>query len=91
MNAHTPGPWEFHLGVDYACVMGRNQTTETALARLYGQSKHVEANGHLIAAAPDLLVALRAIVFQVRQGKVLERDACITRACSAIAKAEVMP
>ncbi len=37
--------------------------------------------------AVDLLEALKAIVFQVCQGKVLERDACITQARAAIAQA----
>lgn len=35
-----------------------------------------------------LLAALRAILFQVIQGKVLERDACISQARAAIAQAE---
>ena len=47
-----------------------------------------EANLNLIAAAPDLLAACEAILFQVIQGKVLERDACISQARAAIAKAE---
>lgn len=42
----------------------------------------------LIAAAPELLVVCRAVVFQALQGKVLERDACIAQARVAIRKAE---
>src|SRR5688572_897298 len=38
-------------------------------------------------AAEDLLAALKAILFQVVQGKVLERDACITQARKAVARA----
>jgi hypothetical protein len=38
-------------------------------------------------AAPDMLAALQAIVFQTAQGSVFERDACITAAKAAIAKA----
>jgi hypothetical protein len=41
----------------------------------------------MAAAAQDLFTACRAIVFQVEQGKVLERDACITQARAAVAKA----
>lgn len=39
-------------------------------------------------AARKMHAALRAIVFQVIQGKVLERDACITQAREAMAAAE---
>jgi hypothetical protein len=42
----------------------------------------------LFAASPDLLAALRAIVWQALQGKVLPRDACVAQARAAIAKAE---
>lgn len=57
------------------------------------------ANARLIAAAPDLLrerealaaenvrlrEALEAMLFQVVQGKILERDACVTQARAALA------
>lgn len=46
------------------------------------------ADARLRNAAPDMLAALRAILFQVVQGKVLDRDACITQARAAIVKAE---
>lgn len=42
-------------------------------------------------AAPAMLAALKAILFQVVQGKVLERDACITQAREALALAEPPP
>jgi len=42
----------------------------------------------LIAAAPDLLRACKMIEFQIRDGKILERDACITQIRAAIAKAK---
>jgi hypothetical protein len=38
-------------------------------------------------AYDDLVDALRAILFQIVQGKVLERDACITQARAAMKKA----
>lgn len=41
-------------------------------------------------AAPDMAAALKAILFQVVQGKVLERDACITQARAALVKAGVL-
>lgn len=39
--------------------------------------------------ARDLLLSLRAIVLQARQGVVLERDACITQATAAILQAQI--
>ena len=44
--------------------------------------------GRLRTVNAELVAALRAIVFQVCQGKVLERDACITQARAALAKAK---
>ena len=38
-------------------------------------------------AGPELLAAVKAILIQIVQGKVLERDACITQARAAYAKA----
>jgi hypothetical protein len=46
-----------------------------------------QANACLISAAPDLFAALHNLLFQTLQGPVLERDAIITEARAAIAKA----
>jgi hypothetical protein len=93
MSQHTPGPWQvdaedsdlfhqdearFWINADGLQHIGYVDGPRTA-ERI--------ANARLIAAAPDLLAALKAIEFQVRQGKVFERDACITQARAAIAKA----
>lgn len=88
---HTPGPWTLEAGRNIVTQSGEFYIT-------YGQDRYknpkfkdfceLDANAHLIAAAPDMLNALRSIVFQVIQGKVLERDACITQAREAIVKAE---
>lgn len=56
-------------------------------AGIYG-SELSEKDANLISAASELRDAVRAILFQVYQGKVLERDACITQAQAAFAKAE---
>lgn len=94
------GRLTFHLGADYACVMGEKQTTEDAIAWLYGQSQDVEAYGRLFSAAPDMLAALRELVAAdlEAQETVLDRpanDRAINRlldarrtAALAIAKAE---
>ena len=52
MNKHTPGPWRIeydpycHVRSDAGCVLASDYTTE--------------ANARLIAAAPDLLAAVKA-------------------------------
>ena len=84
MNAkHTPGPWTYN-GKSRAVYAGR-VSVANCTRNAVGES--TDANCRLIAAAPELLAAMEAIVFQVVQGKVLERDACIAAARAAIAKA----
>lgn len=86
---HTSGPWHRNVppAQKYPVVFsGRN----THVARVIADGLpevEIESNCNLIAAAPDILAALRAILFQVAQGKVLERDACIAQAREAYAKA----
>ena len=55
MNTHTPGPWikERNLITDQD---GQDIATVT-----YRQSGYVQANTRLIAAAPDLIEALKAL------------------------------
>lgn len=48
-------------------------------------------DARLLASAPDLLDSVRAILFQITQGKVLERDACIAQAREAFIKAGGKP
>ena len=97
MNKHTPGPWKNHgeaVWSEHKSVSGKEtRGTRTnhvcaVSSRLKMPDAEREANSNLIAAAPELLAALEAIVFQVKQGKVLERDACISYACTSIAKAK---
>lgn len=60
------GKLTFHMGADYACVMGSKQTTEDAVARLYGQSHDIEAYGKLFASAPDVLAILKEGVATIK-------------------------
>lgn len=56
MNAHTPGPW--HIG-DGTRIIGANSQRVSVC-----DDNHATpglANARLIAAAPDLLAALKAI------------------------------
>lgn len=62
---HTPGPWSVlgrvTAGLAYSAVGGK-----TLLARVYSEAyrdvAEEEANARLIAAAPDLLTALAALI-----------------------------
>lgn len=66
MSAHTPGPWTFYEENNYGGSVELGSTNVTvALDRadrftseLVISRDELCANGHLIAAAPDLLAAL---------------------------------
>lgn len=54
---------------------------------LYAQMNRRHLNDMILrAAAPAMLEALRAILLQVNQGTVFERDACIAQARAALPK-----
>jgi len=85
---HTPGPWTLH-----ETVRGiRIEDSKTTVCSVFPRGDK-EANARLIAAAPDLLAALRLVERQ-HEGRVVgigqtkcECDVCaVVRA--AIAKAE---
>jgi hypothetical protein len=55
--AHTPGPWHVGRPTEYL-----NQLPiEPCIGVAYGAGKELVANSRLIAAAPDLLAALRRL------------------------------
>jgi len=83
----TPGPWEYDSSGKYykPCI----RTNGVVIALLYRQTtvtpEEYEANNHLLAAAPELLVALKELCTlpnKHRPDKVWEQ------AKTAIAKAE---
>jgi hypothetical protein len=58
MNKHTKGPWS--VGGPTGCL---NQIgIDPAIGCAYGAGEEVKANARLIAAAPDLLEALQALM-----------------------------
>lgn len=60
MSAHTPGPWRYKPGDKYAHVVGGNPEIGIAdCAQDRPDSPEWQANARLIAAAPQLLEALR--------------------------------
>lgn len=87
---HTPGPWLVTGGNATPCV---NDLTGRDVAwPSRGRGYPAMANARLIAAAPELLDALRDVVsyYVVRIGGKVDtrRAAALDRARAAIAKAE---
>jgi hypothetical protein len=93
--SHTPGPWHAEFGPQGGYVISDDERGHTVCLRSpwpmrMGES---EANARLIAAAPDLLSALEALVNGPGEGRVSpsEPDSFerrIDRARRAIAKAK---
>ena len=96
---HTPGPWQVKLTscfVDGLPVAGVwvEAPPYTSIANLIPHVG-VEANARLIAAAPELLAALKALVDDYAQlcgdGIVVDTEpSVLTAASCAIAKAEAL-
>jgi hypothetical protein len=79
MSAHTPGPWG--LPNQYVKVRKCN-----FLSHVHWDDEEGVANARLIAAAPDLLVALRDLVANLAEGDFIS-ETRIDAARAAIAKA----
>ena len=70
MSAHTPGPWAADVtgnsggGLTVLCAMGRvvGWTSEMPRARPPVSVEEARANGALMAAAPDLLLACELVL-----------------------------
>jgi len=82
---HTPGPWKFALFDDEPNVAFVQ--LRYGFAAVHGSSVGRVANAHLMAAAPDLLSALREIVDIESQSTDPEIMGVVNRARSAIKKA----
>jgi hypothetical protein len=95
MSKHTPGPWATTEAVTTrevdgyettACAVNRADVGQ-AIALVYAGFGDGPANARLIAAAPELLEALKDL-FTVAQANGWAEDARYMRARRAIAKAE---
>ena len=99
-NKHTPGPWTF-IDTDDRYLIGAPGQNALALAAVRSriaptggraiEKDEAKANAHLIAAAPDLLNALKELMlhesyFEARSP--LYAKGIVDRALAAIAKAE---
>ena len=95
MSKHTPGPWlieaqNCHSG-DIATVHNTDEKWVTIYAPHWMETgmdeKEQSANARLIAAAPDLLDALKTLVDCASYGHVMDTADAWIDASAAIAKA----
>ena len=79
-SKHTPGPWTKDRNII-------EDANGNEIARVsYERSGYVQANARLIAAAPDLLEALRYLVREATANGMLDVEPAIIQASTAIAK-----
>ncbi len=81
MSVHTPEPWELGYEDINDLVHIRKHDTDIALVCSWAQGSkndvaEAEANARLIAAAPDLLAACKALVKAIADYQAAEGDAC---------------
>ncbi len=102
MSGHTPGPWKTGWLESYNAMTGEPvayvyrsdaETADTRICiRTVGDLFDVDADAKLIAAAPDLLEALKGAISTLASMNWANRsDNVLTRAKAAIAKAEGPP
>jgi hypothetical protein len=96
-NAHTPGPWVVGPVDDTVVTHLGRDGVRYEIAAIDGDYNSpdewptMEANARLIAAAPDMLDALKALLFELDERFPygwLRRLDCLPKARAAIAKAE---
>lgn len=95
MSAHTPGPWAYRPSNNGHFIAGTGENSGyLAEVRQCRSKQDIRADARLIAAAPDLLAALKAILSEVvGPEKPYSSDSwlpahLVEAACSATAKAE---
>lgn len=93
---HTPGPWHVKRaavltdgGYDYAICSADTEVIAEAFARTSATNwPPAEANARLIAAAPEMYEALKALLGHLESWKVIETaDGDIAKARAALQKA----
>ena len=89
MSKHTPGPWKIVDAWNYYMVEGQNDEEIIWQDGPYQTPVINKANACLIAAAPDLLEALEAIVGDSSIQRVSDDLHAKARAAIAKAKGEV--
>ena len=84
---HTPGPWVVHTFT----ISGKEKLE---VLDATGTNACVQANAHLIAAAPAMYEALKELVTYLQdhvEDEVLDNWAPVLKAAYALAQAEVKP
>jgi hypothetical protein len=92
MSKHTPGPWAVTKKQPTVVVNeGGNRWVARAFIgngkspRFHNDPDEAEANARLIAAAPDLLDALKSFIGESRLGSTLEQRVALATAAIASA------
>jgi hypothetical protein len=91
MSKHTPGPWFVHPQQAEGCFPTRHYIgakPDGAGPYWLASTDGNETNAALIAAAPELLAALRKVVAGVDEHEGWQMASTIAEARAAIAKAE---
>lgn len=96
---HTPGPWVIDERYD-GCVYSSDDTG-SIVARCGGrgfefvarEADEIKANAALVAAAPDMLAALKTVILDERNAEIIARhcvggESIVREMRAAIAKAE---
>ena len=85
MNKHTPGPWSAHYNNEGLTVFSPDNVTVAYVDYDECEERPVEANAHLIAAAPAMYAALKLVMEMDRTNICDEAIVCIA---GALAQAE---
>lgn len=89
MNAHTPGPWSFIKGSGK--LLSRIYDSDGKLVCIFGGPPS-DANARLIAAAPEMLLALQTIASRApHRGTVMLHEEELILITQAITKATGQP
>lgn len=62
MSEHTPGPWKLHRTSNRQEIWDKDAVVIAVVPIYHAIPRGSKANAHLIAAAPDLLAALKEMV-----------------------------
>ena len=93
MDSPSSGPWRYYLrgdGTRFVVTTAKVGPGSCARDDICTLAPDCEANARLIAAAPDLLLALRECVIPRDSGPVFSQDlAVLMRALAALSKATI--
>lgn len=85
LGDHTPGPWVFNGG-DHAPILHIYATDDKHVFHDVRPLPEQEANARLMAAAPELLAALKALLAELPN--FMAKSGAVGDARAAVAKAE---